>query len=182
MMLHLILSFFLILGCQLKPTQIKEEPANQDNKNLVLVDTRSALEFVSFNISGSINLNTGDYLILKNPKTSKRILDPDLPQIIERLASRGISPVKKILLLSNTKDSIENKKWNWLLKQLGVREVAMMGFDEYRALHKNRVPQAPPLPASTSDYKRDFKKDPKEVKLLQIKADQCFVNWSDQAC
>ncbi|MEK6628283.1 MAG: rhodanese-like domain-containing protein [Bdellovibrionota bacterium] len=158
----------------MKPTQINEESANQYNKNIVLVDTRSSFEFAGFHFSGSVNLNTESFLILKNPKTKKRILDPDITQIIERLAKRGISPLKSVILISNKKDSNENKKWNWLLRKLEIANVTMMGFDEFRVLNKNRVPKAPPESEPVWGIV--------DVQIILKNADQCFVNWSDESC
>lgn len=170
----LLWGLFLIFGCQIEPTHMKEEPTNQYDKNSVLMDTRSAFEFESFHISGSVNINSGDYLILKNAKPVKRILDPDITQIIERLAKRGISPDKKIILLSNKKDSDENKKWRWLLRQFGVYNVELAAFDQYREIYKTVTPQAPPAAVPVWEVK--------DAKSILKKSDQCFVKWSDEAC
>lgn len=159
-----------LFGCQLQPTQLKEESANQDNKNLVLVDTRSAFEFAGFHFSGSVHLNSEDFLILKNPQTKKRILDPDITQTIERLAQRGISPLKSVVLISDKKDSAENKKLSWLLRKLEITQVTMMGFDEYRVINKNRVLQAPSTAVPVWSVA--------DTEVILKKADQCFVNWS----
>lgn len=172
--MRLLVICFLIIGCQSKPTVISEEPANQYNKNVILVDTRSAFDYISFHISGSVNLNSGDFLILRNPKIKKRILDPDVPQIIERLAKRGVSPLKTVLLISDKKDSVENKKWSWLLHRLDVRDILMIGIDDYRAQHKNMIPQAQPEPVPVWEVKN--------IKTILQNADQCFVDWSDENC
>ena len=144
MIFRLLVVFILFAGCQIQPTIVKEESVNQFNKNLVLVDTRSAFEFTIHHITGSVNLNSGDFLILKNLKIEKRILDPDIGQTIERLAKRGVSPLKSIVLISNKKDSDENKKWNWLMRQLGFADVALTSLDDYRAHNKSLVTQANP--------------------------------------
>lgn len=172
--MRLLVVCFLILGCQSKPTVIREESVNQYNKNVILVDTRSAFDYISFHISGSVNLNSGDFLILKNPKINKRILDPDIPQIIERLAKRGVSPLKTVLLISDKKDSVENKKWNWLLRKLDVRDVLMTSIDDYRAQNKNFAPQAQSESVPVWDVKN--------MKTILQNADQCFVNWSEDKC
>lgn len=174
MLTRLFVIFFFILGCQSKPTVVRETSVNQYNKNVILVDTRSAFDYTSFHVSGSVNLNSGDFLILKNPKINKRVLDPDIPQIIERLAKRGVSPLKTVLLISDKKDSVENKKWNWLLRKLDVRDVLMTSLNDYRAQHKNSVPQA--MPESVSAW------EVKNIKTILQNADQCFVNWSDEKC
>lgn len=164
----------VLFSCQSKPTLISEEPTNPLPKDIVLADTRSAFEFAGYHFSGSVSLRSEDFLILKDAKSQKRIMDPDIPQTIERLARRGISPLKSILLISDKKDSIENKKWRWLLKQLDVRDVELVRFEDYREAHPNRIPQAPPERVPVWEVK--------DIAPILKKADQCFVKWSDEAC
>ncbi len=170
----IFLGCLLAVGCQIKPTVVKDESANHYNKALVVVDTRSALDYFSFHIPGSVSLNSADFLILKNPRTKKRVIDPDLEQIVERLAKRGISPLKTIVLISEKKDSDENKKWNWLFLQLDIRDVAMMGLEDYLAHNKRVAPQATPDSVPVWEIKKK--------KFILKKADECFVNWSDYDC
>lgn len=172
--LKFFLFWLLIAGCQLQPTVIKQEVGTQDFKNRVLVDTRSAFEFAGFHIAGSVNLNSGDFLILKNPKTEKRILDPDLNQIVERLAKRGISPLKQIILLGNSAADTETLKWQWLLKQLDIRNIEITGFEDYRAQNKNKVPQAAPESVPVWEIRNS--------KLILSRAEKCFVNWTASDC
>lgn len=172
--LPVFLFCFVVLGCQSQPTVIKQEVGTQDFKDRVLVDTRGAFEFAGYHIAGSISLNSGDFLILKNPKTEKRILDPDLGQIVERLAKRGISPLKHIILLGSSGADTETKKWRWLLKQLDVRNIEIAGFDEYRLLNKNTVPQAALAPVPVWEIKN--------TKTIFSRSEKCFVNWSDTDC
>lgn len=172
--LSVFIIWFVMFGCQSQPTVIKQEVGTQDFKNRVLVDTRSAFEFAGFHIAGSISLNSGDFLILKNPKTDKRVLDPDLVQVVERLAKRGISPLKQIILLGSSGAENETLKWRWLLKQLDVRNVEVISFDEFRARHKNTVPQAAPEPVPVWEIRNQ--------KTILSRADRCFVNWSHTDC
>ncbi len=155
-----------MVGCQTKPTVVKNENANQDKKVRVLADTRSRLSYESFHLPGSIHLNSEDFIITKN---RNKFLDPD---IVERLARRGVSPEKDVVLISDTPNSVENKKWNWLLLQLDVKDVVMMSLTSYREANKNRVPQAPPERASV------WKVEPSVLE----KSTSCFVNWSDDIC
>lgn len=173
-LIQLFLISVLITSCQSQPTVIKQEVSTQDFKNRVLVDTRSAFEFAGFHIAGSISLNSGDYQILKNPKTEKRVLDPDLVQIVERLAKRGISPLKQVILLGSAGAETETLKWRWLLKQLDVRNIEIVSFEDYRARHKNAVPQAAPEAVPVWEVKNP--------KAILSRADKCFVNWSPTDC
>ncbi len=164
----------VLIGCQSQPTVIKQEVGTQDHKNRVLVDTRSAFEFAGFHIAGSISLNSGDFLILKNPKTEKRVLDPDLDQIVERLAKRGISPLKQIILLGSSGADTEIQKWRWLLKQLDVRNIEIVSFEDYRARNKNTVPQAVPEAVPVWEVR-----NPKKIIAA---AERCFATWSEGDC
>ncbi|MEQ1723609.1 MAG: rhodanese-like domain-containing protein [Pseudobdellovibrio sp.] len=176
MLNKLVLFAFAIIvaACQQAPTRFEEQTVNTYNKNVVLVDTRPAFEFATYHVPGSVNLNSSDYLILKNAKTKKRVLDPDLAQTVERLARRGISPLKSIVLLADKSNSEENKKWNWLLMQLGVQDVVMLPIDNYKKMNKNLVPQAGAQAAPVWTVQNQ--------KLILQKADLCFVTWSDANC
>jgi len=168
----------IFVGCQSKPTKVLEETVNVFAKDSVMIDTRSAFEYASFHIEGSANLNTSDYLILKDPKKKTYIMDPDLTQTIERLAKRGISPEKKIYLIGNRADSTENKKWQWLLKSLEVEDVVLVEFAEFRKEFKNgRYAQAKserPWYLKTSE---EFQKE-----FIIKKSKECFIKWSDKLC
>ena len=77
------------------PTKVKTEVGGPADKDVVYADTRSALAFSTYHPSGAVSLNTDDFIILKNAATQARAIDPDLDQLVERLARRGISPLKK---------------------------------------------------------------------------------------
>ncbi|MBC7742470.1 MAG: hypothetical protein H7061_09745 [Bdellovibrionaceae bacterium] len=178
-MRYLTLILFLSLAaCQMKPTQVMEESVNAFAENTVLVDTRSAFEYASFHIQGSINLSSGDFLILKNPLTQRRILDPDLKQTIERLAHRGITPNKRILLLSNQAGNEENKKWQWLLKNLEIEDVRLMSMNDFRKAYPNRQFALPSREAAW-DIKTS---EELQNEFIFKKAPECFVKWSESKC
>lgn len=168
----------LFVGCQSKPTKVIEETVNVFAKDSVMIDTRSALNYASFHIEGSANLNSGDYLILKNPKKKTYVMDSDLPQIIERLARRGVSPEKKIYLIGDKTDSTENKKWQWLFKSLEVEDLILIGFDEFRKNYKNArfapaQPERPWILKTSEEFQKEF---------IIKKAKDCFAAWSDKIC
>lgn len=180
-MKFLSILFFVIfsVGCQLSPTKISEESSGA-LKNIVFVDTRSALEFESFHLEGSIHLQTSDFLILQNglSKNKKnRILDPDLKSIIQRLAIKGVHPERKIVLMGSPAKSVESLKWNWLLKQIDVLNVEMVSFEEAKKKYQRQIQK----PISTDAWTLNT-----EISLVQEtvfkKSNQCFVQWLDGFC
>ena len=180
-MKQLFFNLILAVGftaCLQKPTTSVEETVNIFKPNTVLADTRSAFLYTSWHVPGSVNLLSSDFLILKNAKEKVRIFDPDLDQTIERLAKKGIHPQRKVLLISETKNSDENKKWNWLLKNLGVDNVEFISVQDFKKKH----PNARYSPSPSAEVW-----DPKlSTELQQVfifkKAASCFVNWSEKIC
>lgn len=174
----LIFGLFVFVGCQQKPTRAIEEEANIYKPDTVLVDTRSAFLFASSHIPGSVNLETQDYLILKNPSTKKRILDPDLQQVVERLARRGIHPSRRVLLLGDNRFSEENVKWNWLLKLLDFERVEMKSISDFKKENKN-AHYADPTRTETWALKLSPEL---QQEFIHKKASNCFVKWSEAKC
>lgn len=168
---------FLVLflsACQMAPTKVKTEVGGAADITTVYADTRSALAFSTYHPSGAVSLNTDDFIILKNAATQSRVLDPDLDQLVERLARRGISPLKKVKLISTKKDSEENKKWRWLLAKLDVTNVEFLTLDEY--IQQNRPLRPQPEPDRTNTW------PVANPEAILKKADSCFVNWSETEC
>jgi hypothetical protein len=172
----LILNFLVLFfsACQLAPTKVKNEVGGTANPNVVYADTRSALAHSTYHPSGTVSLNTDDFIILKNAATQERVLDPDLDQLVERLAKRGISPLKKVKLISNKKDSEENKKWKWLLSKLDVNHVEFLTLDEYIQQNRPLRPQPEPERANVWPVPN--------AAIILTKSQSCFVNWSDADC
>lgn len=172
---------FLLVGvfsCQSRQTKSIEESANVFKTETVLVDTRSAFLYASAHIKGSVNLSSQDFLLLKNPLTKTRVFDPDLIQTIERLAKRGIHPSKKVLLLSDSKDSVEIKKWTWLLKLLEVESIEATGFQDFRKQTKNaRYAE----PREEKPWTLGLGEDLQNEFIIK-KAPDCFVTWSPKKC
>ena len=172
----LLLLFFT--SCQQKPTKSLEETVNAYGIETVLADTRSSFLFTSSHVPGSINLVSEDFLILKNPKTKKRILDPDLEQSIDRLAHKGVNPDRKIILLADSKDAAENKKWAWFLKLLGVENVEAISVGEFNKRHPNSRYANPSRAESWN-----LKISPElQQEFILNKATDCFVFWSEKKC
>lgn len=162
---------WLLFACQATPTVVTESVVNSAIEVPVLVDTRSAFDFAGFHIAGSVNLNSGDFLILKDPKAGRRVFDPDLEQTIERLAKRGVSPLKPVILLG---EMVENRKWNWLLKRLEIKNIEAMSLEEYRARRKTLVPQATPESVPVWPVKNTL--------MIIKESEQCFVTWNEKMC
>lgn len=168
----------LAAGCQQSPTKAIEEIAYPFGTKTVLVDTRNSFLYTSFHIPGSVNLVSSDYLILKNIKTKKRILDPDLQQTIERLSKKGFHPNKKIILISEAKNSEENNKWVWFLNLLGIDNIQKISMEEFKKKYPNER-YADPERAEIWDLKLSPEL---QQEFIFKKATDCFVSWSDKKC
>ncbi len=170
-----------LLACQQKPTKIIEESADPFEKNRVLLDTRSALDFASFHIEGSQNLLVEDFLVLTNPiaakRLQKRVLDPDLAQIIERLANKGVTPDKVIMLIGEPRNSLNNKKWKWLLSRLEVTDVRFATIDEISKIKNGRFLKAEKMSPWQLKMSEVLQKE-----LIYKKSADCFVGWNDKKC
>ena len=178
----------LWVGCQMAPTTALEESVDVFAPRTVLVDTRSALDFSSFNIKGSTNLLVDDFVVLQNPlakpKNQKRYFDSNLKTMIERLSRRGIHPSKKIILIGSKKDSVENKKWKWMLNSLEVNEVALYSLDQVRKMKHGNFAEIEAAPLWELQLGPDMQKE-----LILNKAQKCFVDaypknkkWPESYC
>ena len=177
----LLLLSLVILSCQQKPTRISEESAQVFDARVVLIDTRSALNYESFHIEGSENLLVEDFLILQNPKSKIRIFDPDLAQTVERLAKKGIHPSKFIVLIGDKEDSIDNKKWKWLLSYLEISQIKTTSIDEVRKMKNPKWKKADRMPSWKLLTSEDFQND-----LIKNKIPRCFsvkiTKWDSKRC
>ncbi len=167
-----------LMGCQQAPTKALEQTTNIFAEETVLVDTRNSFLYASSHLQGSLNLVTDDFLIKKNLKVRQYLIDPDLSQTIERLARRGIHPSKKVVLLGETKNSVENLKWAWLLKLLGVDKIQMISQGEFRKSHPNARYQDPDR---AEPWILDLSPELQQEFILN-KAPDCFVLWSAKKC
>jgi hypothetical protein len=167
------LALIIFAGCAQAPTKV-ENSVGGEPVGTVLADTRSHLEYTTYHVKGSVHLSSSDFLILKDARSKTRVLDPDLAQTVERLANKGISPLKTVVLVSETADAVENKKWNWLLRQLGVNDVNMISLAQFRVINSHLRPMPEP--------KRMPVWEIKNPKLILDNADKCFVNWSEETC
>jgi len=178
--ISLVLILMTMWACQQKPTKVLDESAQVFEKKAVLIDTRNPFQYESFHIEGSQNLWSEDFLVLTNPKKKTRMLDPDLAQTVERLASKGLHPDKTIILLNDKADAVENKKWKWLLSYLEIKSIELKNINDLKKSMKgqnNRFAKAEvqkPWKLLTSE---DFQKD-----LVLKKAPKCFLKWEPQNC
>ncbi len=170
--------FLVFIGCSQQPTRSIEEVANVFKRETVLVDTRSAFLYASAHVKGSVNLNSVDFLLLKNPLLKTRIFDPDLEQTIERLAKKGLHPGKKVLLISDAKNSEENKKWIWLLRLLDFESIEAVSFQDFRKETKNaRYTNPQEEKPWTLSLSKEL-----QTEFILKKAPDCFVIWSPKKC
>lgn len=176
--LRILFLIFVVVGCQSKPTSLMEQSVNVFADNAVLVDTRDSFLFQSYHIPGSINLVTSDFLVLKNPKTKLRILDPNITEVIKRLALKGVSPQKKVILLSDVKQSVESKKWRWLLKNLEIENVVLITLNEFKKSQKTNS-FSEPTPAEEWDLHFSVEL---QNEFIYKKSKDCFIKWSDSKC
>lgn len=171
----------VFVSCQQKLTKVIEESADPFEKNRVLLDTRSALDFASFKIEGSQNLLVEDFLILTNPmapkRSQKRILDPDLSQVIERLAHKGVAPDKVIMLIGSPKNSINNKKWKWLLNRLEIDDVRFATIEEVTKIKNGRFLEAEKMRPWSLKMSEVLQQE-----LIYKKSADCFVGWNEKKC
>ena len=178
--LALVLVLFLTWACQQKPTKIIDESAHIYEKKAVLIDTRNPFLYESFHIEGSQNLWWEDFLVLTNPKKKTRVLDPDILQTVERLASKGIHPDKTIVLINDKANAVENKKWKWLLSYLEISHIELKSMNELKKSLKgqnNRFAVAEPQKPWKLLTSEDFQKD-----LVTKKAQKCFLLWNEKSC
>ncbi len=169
------------VGCKQAPTKIIEQNADIFEKNIVLLDTRNALDFASFHVSGAQSLLIEDFLILKNPlakaQNKKYKFDSDLNQTIERLAHKGVRPDFKIYLIGDSKNSVNNKKWRWLLSYLEIGDVSLFSMSEIKKIKNGRFADAekqiPWILKSSVEYQNEF---------ILKKAPTCFVGWDENSC
>lgn len=169
-----------MLSCQQAPTKAMTETVNPMKADVVLLDTRTAFDFESFHVSGSMNIWWEDFLVRResNQRASKKIykLD-DLEKVIERLASQRVGPYKTIILIGRTKDSAENLKWQWLLKNLELRDIKLLSLEQAKEQFPGR--------RSRSDSLDSWKLTKSEVlqkELILEAADKCFLNFSSKDC
>ncbi len=164
----------LMLGCQLGPTKLKQEVGGNLDLDRVLIDIRSSLDYETYHVSASVHLQTQDFLILKTTTPKTYQLDPDIAQIIERLARRGVFPDKKILLVSKDENSEEIKKWTWLLNQLNFKKIESISLKKYILNNKPLRPRPEPKRSEvwTVNTKENILKN----------SDNCFVNWVEETC
>lgn len=162
----------LLLSCKSAPTIMTNEVAAEGPQNEIVLDVRSSLNKAGFAVPGSASFESSDFLILKPGAASKRILDPDQTQIIERLARKGLHPLKKVTIVYQ--DLTEAKKWKWLLSEASFTDIKLISFDEYFRKNAPLRPKAAPerVEVWLHQFSPEFPK----------KSESCFVTWSEEKC
>lgn len=177
----LLLGFLFLVACQQKPTRAIEESVNVFDRPIVLLDTRRSLDYASFHVSGSKDLWWQDFVTLDqktaNSRKRKYFFEKDLVPLVERLANRGVSPLKTVYLIGYKQDSTENKRWAWLLKLLEVQDIKLISQDEARKKfpgHRADPTVEKPWTLKTSiEFQYEF---------IINKAQDCFLSFDDLKC
>lgn len=175
-----LLAFLFLCSCQQRPTKAITETVNPLKQDFVLLDTRAALDFESFSVSGSTHIWWEDFLVRSEgvqKKSGSRYKLDDLEKIIERLASRGVSPIKEIILIGTTADSVENLKWNWLLKSLEIRDIKRISLNQAKTQFAGRRGR----PDSEVSWKLTQSEDFQKEFILNF-SQKCFIQFSVSDC
>jgi len=141
------LGLSVFLGCQTKPTEIKNQSQVQQvtseekevaeikkliqEKDPVIMDTRSSQEFFLSHIPQSHYANPREYMSLKNDKDYFVLADRE--SITRRWALLGIAPETPVVVVGKgLSGAAEQAWWAWFLKGLGVQDVRLAHVDEFR--------------------------------------------------
>ncbi|MFO8087068.1 MAG: rhodanese-like domain-containing protein [Bacteroidales bacterium] len=129
----LSLGLLFAFALQAKTISVSELAKIQSNKNVVIVDTRSASDYAKTHIKGAINLDVNE-LCLKTPIEGKL---KSKSQIASVLGQHGISQNKTIVTYCET--GVRAGRMYWILKYMGAKDVRMLD-GQMKAWFKARKP------------------------------------------
>ena len=142
MKLIVVLSFFLLSACQVKPTTAVSESGVRIEKlkfvglvspETVVFDTRSTFDFNLNHVPGSINLTPEDFNVDRDPMDAAR-----------RLSLYGVSVDTPVLVTGDTQKKVTELAWRFV--QLGVENVETVSLDAFKAV----VSRAEPVRKNTT--------------------------------
>lgn len=173
--LALLSFFFLVVGCQQKPTKmVTQEPVMSETLTAeklmkdhpVILDARPAFEFNLSHVPGAVNVRWEDFS-QQNPK-ARGLLQNDLFSLARRLALIGVAPDTKVLVLGKGRFGTgEEGRIAWTLKVLGVKDVYTLVHTSYREMNTTKeAPLVQNKPYWKPDVADSLMLDFKEFKKL----------------
>jgi thiosulfate/3-mercaptopyruvate sulfurtransferase len=153
--IFIFLAFLVFSGCTLKPTKVYEsqrvisegidslkKPLKID-ESVVVVDVRSLFEYSLAHLPNSISIQWDDFS--RPGALNKGLLSLDLNKEARRLAAKGISPEKKIIIVGKgLKGNGEEGRLAWTFMYLGILDVQFASLDHFANI-KHVTQETPPL-------------------------------------
>lgn len=132
----LVLCFFLMTSCQVKPTAAVSESGVRLEKakfaglvsaSTVVFDTRSTFDFNLNHVPGSINLALEDFVVDRDPLDAAR-----------RLSLYGVSVDTPVVVTGSLQEKVYELAWQ--LTQLGVMNVETVSLEAFKAVVSRTEP------------------------------------------
>jgi 3-mercaptopyruvate sulfurtransferase SseA len=168
-----VLLLFLLVGCQSKPTVVRETVSRSFagsqallgpiaiDESVVVVDARPSFDFSMARIPRSVSVNWADYS--ESDKDLRGWPQQDAFAAARRLARLGISPDSKVVVLGNGADGQgEEGRVAWMLAYWGVANVRFGRFGSV----KSRVTTEALPEAAKSDFDDGRSTQPPEKPTL----------------
>lgn len=148
LLIVLVLSSSIFLGCQQKQTKVTSQEAvigetitaeKLMKQKPVILDVRPSFEFNLAHVPGAINVRWEDF---SRPEAKARgLLQSDLFALARRLSLIGIDPETKVVVLGKGQEGHgEEGRVAWTLKVLGVQQVYTLLHTAYRQLNPKEIP------------------------------------------
>lgn len=134
---------FALAGCAAKPTKIKESdyvpphrvnwPGQQDfnpKEDFLLLDARPVFEVTMSRLQRSQSIRVEDFPL---PRLDSKDFLAELGTMARRLALKGIEPKRKVWVVgTGLNGDAEEFYFVWLLKMIGVENVAAVSFTQIK--------------------------------------------------
>lgn len=125
-----VVSFFFLVSCQVKPTTALSETGVRLEKQkfsglvcpeTVVFDTRSTFDFNLNHVPGSINLAPEDFIVDRDPMDAAR-----------RLSLYGVGLKTPVLVIGDLQNRVTQLAWE--ISQLGVENVETVSLAAFKAV------------------------------------------------
>lgn len=154
--LRLLLPLLFLLGCAQGPTKIYETESPESlylkntlsrpiliEEDTLIIDARPAFDYALAHVPGAISVQWTDFTDPRGPRPG--LLKVDLYPEIRRLASMGISPGSKIVVVGKgKKGNGEEARLAWTLLYLGIKNVQVAELDSLGLRFSNLQPAPRP--------------------------------------